>query len=331
MGFINKIKNILFEEEVVEEEEINKKSQVEKELNKPQKVDNSSNLFDLLEDEPRKVDPKKEIKTESFSADDLSDRDLYKSEKTFNFPVFDEEEFESTLPKPRTTNVMVNEKPIVRKTEKRAEYPHYEVPVKNEDKKKFKPSPIISPVYGILDKDYQKEDILPKRKEDDIERKYTGLNIDSVRKKAFGSLEDEIESTITTPREEFFKEVEEELKNDIPEPKHEKKNVEVEKIDDIIPEIEEEKIAESIEETEKFNIDDLLEEAAHEEIIVTEDEKDNNIDDIESELDKIEDEEESEEIETFDTEKREVSEDDTLEQDLFELIDSMYEDRKGTE
>ena len=39
----------------------------------------------------------------------------------------------------------------------------YNIYEKKEEKSYFKPSPIISPIYGILDKNYSKEDIVPKR------------------------------------------------------------------------------------------------------------------------------------------------------------------------
>ena len=56
-----------------------------------------------------------------------------------------------------------------------------------EDKgeKKFKPSPIISPIYGILDKNYKKEEI---RSKSDYKRNMEKKEcpIDSVRKKAYG-------------------------------------------------------------------------------------------------------------------------------------------------
>ena len=35
-----------------------------------------------------------------------------------------------------------------------------------EDRKVFRPSPIISPVYGVLDKNYRKEEIVDKNKEE---------------------------------------------------------------------------------------------------------------------------------------------------------------------
>lgn len=296
MSFISKIKNILFEEEVIEEpvavkEEVKVKETVVPKTYEP--VENKSVLFDF-------DDVVEEPKKEKVVLEEESERDLFKSERTFNFPVFDEEEFESTIPKVRSSNVMAKETPVRRpekKIEKRVEYPRYERIERTEEKKKFKPSPIISPVYGVLDKDYTKDDVLPKKKDDDIPRR-RDLSIESVRKKAFGSLEDEIENTITKPREEFFEEVSEELKYT---DKHE--------------EVFE----------EKKNIEELLRDSAHEEIIVPEEDDDFLIDDIENELDIYEKEDT---LEQLDSKARELNDEDTLEQDLFELIDSMYDDRK---
>jgi len=68
---------------------------------------------------------------------------------------------------------------------------------KEEEKKIFKPTPIISPVYGVLDKNYHKEDITPKKKTVTTNFYDRGtVTIDDVRKKAFGTLEDELETII---------------------------------------------------------------------------------------------------------------------------------------
>lgn len=54
-----------------------------------------------------------------------------------------------------------------------------------KETKGFKPSPIISPIYGILDKNYRKEEVVTK-KETHITSK-TNFDLDSVRNKAFGN------------------------------------------------------------------------------------------------------------------------------------------------
>ncbi len=74
------------------------------------------------------------------------------------------------------------------------EYGGYE---KKEEKTGFKPSPIISPIYGILDKNYKKEDVVSK-KEVRLTSSYArgNVSIEDVRKKAYGSLSDDIEREI---------------------------------------------------------------------------------------------------------------------------------------
>ena len=79
-----------------------------------------------------------------------------------------------------------------------------------EEKKHFKPTPIISPVYGVLDKNYNKEDITLK-KEVPISYTSTQISIDEVRKKAYGTLEDELESTLVGSNSILFND---ETKND---------------------------------------------------------------------------------------------------------------------
>lgn len=76
------------------------------------------------------------------------------------------------------------------------EYGTYE----NKDEKSyFKPSPIISPIYGILDKNYKKEDVVSK-KEIRITTNYsrTNLNVDDIRNKAYGR-RSTVEQEIVTP------------------------------------------------------------------------------------------------------------------------------------
>ncbi len=68
---------------------------------------------------------------------------------------------------------------------------------KKEEKGYFRPSPIISPIYGILDRNYRKEDVVSK-KDVPIASSYSRkrVDIDDVRNKAYGSLSDDIEREI---------------------------------------------------------------------------------------------------------------------------------------
>lgn len=297
MGFMSKIKNILFEEEEIEEP-IKKEEVVEKPVVKKEVMERE------IDDTVEYVKPKEE--KVAHPVEELSDRELFKSESTFKFPAFDEEEFEKTMPKVRPTNVMAYEKK--KEKPRRVEYNRYErtetVPV--VEKKKFKPSPIISPVYGILDKDYKPEDIMPKRKDSDIARPKV-LDVDSVRKKAFGTLEDDIEKTLAEPTVSFYEEPEE---------------VKLAR--------REESLKRELEEKVK-TIDELLEDSATDEIPVSlEATKEMNIEEIENELENYEEEETLAILDGIDDVEPNLEED-TLESDLFDLIDSMYESREGEE
>ena len=82
--------------------------------------------------------------------------------------------------------------------------PRYDYPKKEEPKKVggFTPSPIISPIYGILDKNYKKEEV-KENKEIRITSRVSRMDLDSVRNKAFGDLENELFSRDSdTPKEE---------------------------------------------------------------------------------------------------------------------------------
>ncbi|MDE5888700.1 MAG: hypothetical protein K2H20_01630 [Bacilli bacterium] len=128
-------------------------------------------------------------------------------------------------------------------------------------KKPFTPSPVISPVYGILDKNYKKDDIvdkqggmkrekvvkpvIPKEAEITVEQDDVfEVDIDLVRKKAYGELEDYEKNLV---------------KIDTPALKSEKQEVEDVKVVDVpITDIDlEEKVIEepSIEEQLEDNFD----------------------------------------------------------------------------
>lgn len=241
-------------------------------------------------------------------------------------------------------------------------------------KKTFTPSPIISPVYGILDKNYTKDDIVDKKdglkrekivkpvakkdagktieeaeKELDEEvvkpapvktvekEEIPVVDIDSVRKKAFGELED-LEKTFTDlklPNLNEVKVVDEEPAPVVEVPVYEEPDVSVEdeldtnfSVEDIELDEEEKELDRVVEEVIENKEDkprtkpqllDDLEKTSTLQIL----------DDIEKELNSIKpisrDVEVDEEVEVRPTK------DDTLEKDLFNLIDSMYEEGEEDE
>ncbi len=74
---------------------------------------------------------------------------------------------------------------------------------KKEEKGYFKPSPIISPIYGILDKNYRKEDVVSK-KDVRVVSSYSRkrVDIDDVRNKAYGTLSDDFAKEFAEPEKE---------------------------------------------------------------------------------------------------------------------------------
>lgn len=291
MGIFGKIKNIFYDEEIVEVPE-------EKKEEKP-KI------------EEVHIPKKEEVKKEETVKPIYTERELFKSESTFKFPILDDEEDEEPIKTRSRVNALELEKTRKDTRETRSETRvenRFSNPYngntrkeveKPKEEKTFKPSPIISPVYGILDNNYTKEELKERQRkyEAPVEHKNSEINYDTVRRKAYGTLEDELESTIST------------IGN-----KHEELNKEIENVSDTL-------------ERNSKSIEDLLSEI--------EGNKNTTIGEIEELIkDKIEEEEsnktfvEERSIESDITSKEDL-EDKTLEHDLFNLIDSMYEEKEG--
>lgn len=179
MGFLDKIKNMFTEE--VEDDDV-KVEQVKSEVThvaiespnatKDDFEDKAVNNFEFRTEE-------KVMKPVFFDDSDFKDLNLVEDTKKDDKPKTREKEFYNISPETK----------------------------EKEEKKVFKPTPIISPVYGILDKNYHKEDIVSKR---DTESNFSSSDpsIDSVRNKAYGTLEDELENTLFGTNSILFKDEE---------------------------------------------------------------------------------------------------------------------------
>ena len=166
MGFFDKVKNMFTEE--VEEDDI-----------KVQKIKKDVTHVPI-------ESPVKEEKP-------INEEYNFNGGMSFTKPVFfDEDDFEDL-------NLTEKKEEVKSKKEEKKEEirPVYvgNSYVDKEEKKVFKPTPIISPVYGILDKNYHKEDIV-NRSELPISNEEKEDSIDMVRNKAYGTLEDELENTL---------------------------------------------------------------------------------------------------------------------------------------
>lgn len=209
MKLLDKLKNALFEEEYVEVEE--KKEVKKKEKPIAKKI--------IVEDKPKKTMPKEDLVVE----EERVENQTLNSNKDFKFKAILDEDFvdleeqkKSPKPeeKPKEKKVKKEPKPLyqgdkkqdVKKPysantniDKEIKIHEYGSASRQQEKKNFHPSPIISPIYGILDQNYKKDDIVTK-KEVRITSSYKSKNIDvdSVREKAYGNSDDIFEEELTS-------------------------------------------------------------------------------------------------------------------------------------
>lgn len=261
MGLFTKLKDILFEEEV-EETAVKEKKEI-KEVKDVKEVAHKKREITLPNNKVRK----EEAKVEDLIDDRIKNRDVFKADPTFPFPLAFEEDVKEVKTRSIKNKLYDTN---VRKKEQNS-YSLLDVPVEKETEP-FRPSPVISPVYGILDKNYKKNDVISKPKKIVSSVK---PDFESIRKKAYGTLEDDIENTLNKPLDPI---IEEEPVN---------KSIDELLLDTL-----------NIDMTNEINLPKTIDESS---------------------------------IKTEETDEFSPLEEDTLENDLFDLIDSMYEKRKDGE
>ena len=70
-----------------------------------------------------------------------------------------------------------------------------------KEQKVFRPTPIISPIYGILDKNYKKEEIVQKKEVRLSQASSKKVDVDTVREKAYGDLVSDITASMMSDDE----------------------------------------------------------------------------------------------------------------------------------
>ena len=168
MGLFDKVKN-LFTEEVEEE---------------PVRKDVRQTVKPSIEIMERPVEHKEEEKVEPV----IEEKKQTREEK---FVIFNDDDFKD-LERPKKEEI---KKEVKKEEVKPVAYKGAVINTEPVKKREFKPSPIISPVYGVLNKNYEKEDIKLKKVTSSYSRP-TARNIDDVRNKAFGNVEDDIKDEI---------------------------------------------------------------------------------------------------------------------------------------
>lgn len=278
---LSKMKNFLFDEE---EEGISKQTRIKGKL-KEKKEEK-----DIIKKEKEDFD---DLYFEDISEPNIDNNEIQsrvvKNENEFKFPEFNDDDF-------MTTRKV--EEPIILKEEKREEkVALYQGSKRKEETKKFKPSPIISPIYGLLDS----EGNLIKESSSDkitLSKSKEEMSLDDIRKKAYGKLDLELENTLNKLNGKTIEEAEKDMEK-------EEKKVELSRT----KQKEKLKSIDPIVEKRKSDDDMILPNINFKEIDVdAERNKENkvspkNIDDDED--------------------------DDTKEQDLFHLIDTMYSEKGG--
>ena len=344
MGVFDKLKNALFEVEYVEVEEPPKKEKKEKKNGKKEEIKEDKPIAKRIVLPGKREEKVEEIKEEELLDEDFEirpkedeeeqHREQFKYMDDNDFKVDDDIEYlQEEVEEPQ----IVEEKSLYGEVreEKSSDYnsnvynnPNYSsshesnlygmnnhsynVPVhqygtyEKEEKTYFKPSPIISPIYGILDKNYRKEDVKEKK-----EIRLTGytrsnMNLDDIRAKAYGKEKEEIEEL----EENKF-----EIENTDDD------NVMVDLSDRSKPEVKELTMGDAEEYFEDLGLEynvDYVDVSTDRKKKTKEEPKEEILEEKEEELPV---EEKKEEVKTETVEKVEQDDD-----NLFDLIDSMYEE-----
>lgn len=289
MSVFKKIKDVLFDIEDDEEETTYEKKSVVKESNpiKEVKMPVEVNDNDVVSEPPKKtnnfnfpLDFDDDLPTRSDKDSSVNKRNSY-SQTNSNNSFFDDD---YDVPRRNRDEYVVKEPE--RKKEQPRDYSKFLQQKKEEKKKIFTPSPVISPVYGVLNQNYTKDDVIIK-----TDTGVKGPSLEEVRKKAY----------------EIKKEVEnKKVEDEFAEP--------LKTLDEILISNQEIQKEKSIENDDKS---DVPEEIAKDEFI--------------SEKEEVENTTEMPKIDSKPVESEVKDDDDTLEKDLFNLIDSMYENKDEEE
>ena len=307
MGLLDKVKN-MFIEEVDDDEEI-KKEVIQVKIPTP-----SGNEEEVEHDyEPN---PKYDLDYEKPTLEEIQKEEEKKEERKE-----ERRETKQSLPKFFDDDDFVQEpniKPAKVFEDEVKSYRPNTYGIKKETKKVFKPTPIISPVYGVLDKNYKKEEISSRKKTPStIYSQFDKIDVDDIRRKAYGTLEEELESNLSRDAIVFNDEIDVDMSNDKEISDYEEQPLDIFKeldkkdaLDDLLNSYEVEN-----EEVDVKKTEDLVGEELNRDYLdaLADDNDDDNL--IEEELNR--DYDELEDLEEKDEEKKEDN-------DLFDLIDSMY-------
>lgn len=221
MGLFDKIKDLFTdEEEVYETKEIDVPEEEEKEDKLPTFM---RNKIEKEEQEEKKKEQEREKEAREIAVQIENKPQLQEKVTTRKSLSFDFKDEDFVLGADVNTNVQAPSRVTrsnvqkIRREEKEENYVKEKIiepTVKPYSKrqeldkpKKFKPTPVISPVYGVLDKNYNANEVVSKDEDSSaIQRASKKVDFESVRKKAYGTLNTELKDPICENCE-YLKEV----------------------------------------------------------------------------------------------------------------------------
>ena len=181
MKLLEKLKNTFFEEEYVEVEEPEKKEVVArkiepKEIKKEEKesivsseINNDVKVEQVVQNYSDSNLITNENKVPYFEDDDFLDDNVVNKHEEKPKKIYGENADELYKSIDISTNT-------------------HSGAYSNHTKETFKPTPIISPIYGILDKNYKKEEVIDKKDKPSSYVSRKNADLDAIRKKAYGDL-----------------------------------------------------------------------------------------------------------------------------------------------
>lgn len=234
MGLMDKFKNLFTDEEFVDEEEENEEIEI-KEIKKEEEEHKLPTFMrekierEKQEQEKKEFlekDVKEEIEVKVPKIEEIqNDSQVFEDKSSFKFPIdLSDNDFIETRSRQSIHAKERNVSPPKTRLEpslKRESIPKKEakvselykdkksVPPKKEERK-FKATPIISPIYGVLDQNYTAGEVEENKGENfEHHRHSKNVDFDSVRKKAYGNLTEEIKENLLCENCEYLKEAKE--------------------------------------------------------------------------------------------------------------------------
>ena len=218
MKLIDKLKNVFFEEVSEDEDEEELPQTFAKKIEVPKKTVEVKRMEPEMKREER-IERHVQLDEEPMENVEIKPVEFKEEKEEISFPMmFDEDDFledkkekelDNTFANPSTYKKEETEKELYQgkkelsyvESVRKPNYSYTKNYYEEKQTKGFKPSPIISPVYGVLDRNYRKEEVVTK-KEVKITTGKTDFDLDSIRNKAFGRDDEEISDKKTREAKE---------------------------------------------------------------------------------------------------------------------------------